>query len=136
MYALVYIIKKQVQLAQGCNPKANLALVLPAVGCCILLLYTNAQVGLDPLQLALVVFILPTISAKTSLALAGQHLQLALVVFFVPTTAFSAFANVHTCLAMLPPPPATCTDGGLSSTHEHEHSFQLALCGGGGCMWW
>ena len=55
--------------------------------------------------------------------------------FLVPT---SAFTNVHSWLAMLPPPTATCTGGGcplptrhlLMCTHAHEHVLQLALCGG------
>ena len=42
---------------------------------------------------------------------------------------------------MLPPPLATCTEEGLSSTnqaftnvhtHTHEHVLHTALCGGGG----
>ena len=59
-----------------------------AIGCCILLLYTSAQDDLDPRQLALVVFILPSINTKTSLALACTG-----GVFLVPN---SAFTNVHT----------------------------------------
>ena len=51
----------QMQLAQGHHLNANLALVLPAFGCCIPLLYTCAQDGLDTVQLALVVFFLPYI---------------------------------------------------------------------------
>ena len=87
---------------------------------CIWLLHpapTSDQDGLDPLQLALVVvFILPSISTKTSLALV-------VVFFYIPTTTYTicahmtchaatthcnlhwwcfsstnqAFANVHTC---------------------------------------
>ena len=60
--------ENQLQLAQGHNPSPDLVLVLPTIGCCILLL--SAQDGLDPQQLALVVFFLPPNSAKTSLALA------------------------------------------------------------------
>ena len=46
----------QMQLAQGHHLNADLALVLPAFGCCI------------PLQLALVVFFLPPTSENTPLA--------------------------------------------------------------------
>ena len=55
--------------------------------------------------------------------------------FLVPT---SAFTNVHTWLAMLPPPPATCTGGGLSSTNQaftnvHTHTRAcFAYCS----VWW
>ena len=67
---------------------------------------TNAQDGLDPPQLALVVFILPSMNATTSLALVGQHLQLALVFFLY-------------CLVHL-----------LMCTHDlpcYHHPLQLAL---------
>ena len=61
MHALLYLL----QLAQGHNPSPDLA--LPAIGCCILLLYASVQDGLDPQQLALVVFFLPPNSAFTNL---------------------------------------------------------------------
>ena len=80
--------------------------------------YTCTQDGLDTVQLALVVFLLPPTSENTSLAVNGCHhlLQLALVVFFI-----GALAHLLMC------------------AQTNRHALQLALCGGG-CggifMWW
>ena len=78
------------QLAQGHHLNANLALVLPAFGCCILLLLicTCAQDGLDTVQLALVVFFLPSTSENTPLALM-------VVTGRCNLQSTSAFTNVH-----------------------------------------
>ena len=96
---------------------------------------TSAQDGLAPLQLALVVvFILPSISAKTSLALAvGITCNLHWWCFSAPT---STFTNVHTWLAMLSPPTATCTGSlfPLPTRHLILCTWALALRGGGKCM--
>ena len=54
---------------------------------------TNAQEGLDPQQLALVVFFLPPNSAKPHLHLQWAFPATCAVFFFLPT---STFTNVHT----------------------------------------
>ena len=69
-------------IPQGQGLVTVCALVQAAFGCCILLLD-----GLDPLQLALVVFFLPSISAKTSLALA---------VGIICNLCWSCFLDAHT----------------------------------------
>ena len=103
---------------------------------------TSAQDGLDPLQLALVVFFLLSISAKPQL-----HLQWASPatcdggVFLIPT---STFTNVHAWLTTMLQPPLQLalvvvsllpTKHLLIWTHAHEHVLRIALCGSG-CMWW
>ena len=122
-------------LTRPCNCATCIWLLLPAL--------ISAQDGLDPLQLVLVVFILPSISTNTSLVPAvgitcNLHCR---CFFFVPT---SAFTNVHTWLALLPLPTATCTGAVfplptrhlLMCTYAHEHVLQLALCvGGNSCMY-
>ena len=83
------------QVAQGQGPVRVCALVQAAIGCRILLLLYSAQDGcLDPVQLALVVFFLPSISTKTSLALAvGIICNLRWWFSLLPT---SALTKVHT----------------------------------------
>ena len=59
-------ISNQMQVALGQVLIRVFALVQAAIGCCILLLLTtSSQEGLDSLQLALVVFFLPSTNAKT-----------------------------------------------------------------------
>ena len=93
----------QLQPAQGHNPQPELALVLPAIGCCILLLATSAQDDLDPLRLVLLVF--SQSSTASFVLVVGHHLQLALVVFFL-----CQLAHLLMC--------------------THWCTLQLALCGG------
>ena len=73
--------------------------------------YTRAQDGLDTVQLALVVFFLPSTSANTPLALMVviTCCNLHCVVFFL-----GALAHLLMC------------------TQTNMHKLQLALCGGGG----
>ena len=104
-------------------------LLLVAVSCS----YYNAQNGLDPQQLALMVYIQPSHSTKTSLALEPTR---TICTGDVPLVLTSAFTNVHTWLTtMLLSPTATCTGGSSTNqalilpicTHTKEQMLQLAL---------
>ena len=67
-----------------------------AFGCCILLLSTCAQDGLDTVQLALVVYFLPSTSTNTPLVLMVVIATCAGGVFPQSTSAFTN-AHIATC---------------------------------------
>ena len=102
---------------------------------------TSAQDGLDPLQLVLVVFFLPSISAKTSLALEVG------IICNLRWWCFSCVNYIAHCLRCTHDLNSSCcyplqlalvmffsTKQAFTNVHTYKWALflQLALCGGGG----
>ena len=101
---------------------------------CIWLLHpvpTSAQDGLDPLRLALVVFFLPSISVKISLALAVYSIcNLCWWCFLVLT---SALSKVHTWLASIDPAATHCNLHWWYFSSTNQAFTNVHTCSD---MWW